>query len=219
MSPPHPFETFSELEAIPWLNHVFTLRQPGIDISGDRAKTLQLLRQNHDRILAEKGIPFRKMATAQQVHANRVAWVDRKPQLPAPNADGLATNVSGLPIGVYVADCCAIFLVDPQKKAIALLHSGLRGTEQNIAREGVRILVRENASDPAGVIALLSPCIRGCCYRAEIGDRIAEQLRAEKVRNIVRRDQCTACHNDTYYSYNKEKGRTGRMLAALMITA
>ncbi len=218
MNPSFPFETFSELESLSWLKHVFTLRQPGIGIGEDRAKTLQLLRHNHDRILSEKGIALRKMATAQQVHANRVAWIRQKPQLPVADADGLATNVPGLPIGVYVADCCPIFLVDPVKKAIALLHSGLRGTEQNIVREGVQTLVRENASDPATLIALLGPCIRACCYRAEIGDRIAEQLLAEGVRNIVRRDWCTACHNDIYYSYNREKGRTGRMLAALMMS-
>ena len=217
MNPSHPFETFSELESIPWLKHVFTLRQPGVDIGEDRAKTLQLLRKNHDRILSDRGIPFRKMAAAQQIHANRVAWVCRKPRLPEPEADGLATSVPGLPIGVYVADCCAVFLADPRKRAIALLHSGLRGTEQNIAREGIRTLALENASDPSDLVAVLSPCIRGCCYRAEIGDAIAAQLQAEGVHNIVRHDRCTACNKKDYYSYNKEKGRTGRMLAALMI--
>jgi len=217
MNPSHPFETFSELESHPWLRHVFTLRQPGVEIGEDRAKTLQLLREQHDRILAERGIPFRKMAAAEQVHGNRVAWVPKKPQLPAPQADGLATNVPGLPIGVYVADCCAVFLIDSRRKAIALLHSGLRGTGQNIAREGVLTLVRENASDPGDLTALLSPCIRGCCYRAEIGDAIAGQLEAEGVGRIVRCDRCTACNSEQYYSYNRERGRTGRMLASLMI--
>jgi purine-nucleoside/S-methyl-5'-thioadenosine phosphorylase / adenosine deaminase len=213
-----PFEVFPELEAFGWLKHVFTLRQPEIEIGEDRARTLQLLRQNHDRILSARGIPLREMASAQQVHGNRVAWLDRKPQLPIADTDGLATNVPGLPIGVYVADCCAVFLIDERKKAIALLHSGVRGTEQNIAREGVRTLVRENGSEPASLTALLGPCIRGCCYRTEFADQIAGQLAAEGVENIVRRDRCTACNNKLYYSYNKEKGHTGRMLAALMIT-
>jgi copper oxidase (laccase) domain-containing protein len=219
MSDQLPFESFVELEAFPWLKHVFTLRQPGVEIGEDRGKTLQHLRESHDLILAQRGIPFRAMAAAEQVHGNRVAWVTLKPQLPEPEADGLATNVPGLPIGVYVADCCAVFLADSRRRAIALLHSGLRGTEQNIVREGVRALVKENASDPSDLTALLSPCIRGCCYRAEIGDAIAAQLQTEGVGNIVRHDRCTACNNEEYYSYNKEKGRTGRMLAALMIAS
>lgn len=214
---PSGFQSFPELETLPWLRHVFTLRQAGIEIGEDRAKTLQLLRARNDQILADRGIPSRKMATSEQVHGRKVAWVDRKPQLPVSGADGLATNVPGLPIGVYVADCCAIYLIDPDQKAIAVLHSGIRGTEANIAREGVQTLVRHNASDPSDLIALLSPCIRGCCYRADFSEQIAAQLRSERVTNIIRHDRCTACNPESYYSYNKEKGRTGRMLAAMMI--
>ena len=218
MNPSLPMEIFPELEALPWLRHVFTLRQPGIEIGEDRDKTLQHLRQNHGKILTGRGIPPRAMAATQQVHGNRVAWVVEKPQLPIAGADGLATNVPGLPIGVYVADCCAIHLVDPQNRAVAALHSGIRGTEANIAAEGVQTLIRENDSSPADLIALLSPCIRGCCYRSEFADRIESQLRAEGVGRIIRRDRCTSCHSDVYYSYHKEKGRTGRMLAVLMIS-
>ena len=45
------------------------------------------------------------------------------------------TNVRGLCLGVYVADCCAIYLADPVKRAIGLLHSGKKGTELGIAPE------------------------------------------------------------------------------------
>ena len=211
-----PYEAFPELNNLPWLKHVFTLRQPGIEIGEDRAQTLAALRQSHDQILSTRGMSLRKMATGQQIHGNTVAWVDQKPQLPVSGADGIATATPDLPIGVYVADCCAIYLADPKKKAIAVLHSGLKGTQQNIAREGVETL-STHGSIPSDLIAVLSPCIRGCCYRTEFSDLIETQLREAGVSSIVRRDRCTACNNESYYSYNKEKGKTGRMLAAMMI--
>jgi polyphenol oxidase len=217
MNLPDRLEVFADLDAIGWLRHAFTLRQPEVEIAEDRTRTLRALRLRHDELLGSRGIPHRQLVVGQQIHGNLVAWVEKKPDLPIPNTDGLATNIPGLPIGVYVADCCAVQLVDIKRPAAAVLHSGLKGTRLNIAAAGVACLVERNGSEPSDLLAVLSPCIRGCCYREEFADRIVDQLRAAGVTRITRHDRCTACDPGRYYSYNREKGRTGRMLAAVMI--
>ena len=46
---------------------------------------------------------------------------------------------------------------------------------------------------------------------------IEDQLRATGVRDLHHPRICTACHLDRYYSYRAEQGRTGRMLALLVL--
>ncbi|MBV9464067.1 MAG: laccase domain-containing protein [Verrucomicrobiae bacterium] len=208
---------FPELLEIPWIRHAFLPRQPGVSVSMEKPEVLKALRQRHTAELETLGIPHREMASAEQVHGNGVRWLDSKPSLPSPDVDGLATRTPGLPLGIYVADCCAVYLVDTDNRAIALLHSGLKGTRANISKEGVSTLREHAQSDPGSILAVLSPCIRGCCYREEFANAIVDQLRAEGIHQIARHDECTACDEESYYSYHREKGKTGRMLAALMI--
>jgi copper oxidase (laccase) domain-containing protein len=134
-----------------------------------------------------------------------------------PEADGLVTNDPSVCLGVYVADCCAIYLVDPERRAIGLLHSGRKGSELGIARAGVERMVAEYGCDPAGMIAQLSPCIRPPHYEVDFAAQIVAACREAGVGTIVDCGVCTACHPDRYYSYRLEQGRTGRMLAVLAL--
>ena len=83
-------------------------------------------------------------------------------------------------LGIYVADCCAIFLVDPIHRVIGLLHSGKKGTEQNIVSAAIEKLRADFRSQPGDLIAVLSPCIRPPHYEIDFAQAIAAQLRAEK---------------------------------------
>ena len=79
-------------------------------------------------------------ATAEQVHGAELAVIDRP--LPGERcfdgADGLVTNQVGVSLGIYVADCCAIFLVDPVRRCLGLVHSGRKGTELAIVARSDR---------------------------------------------------------------------------------
>lgn len=208
--------TFAELSALPWLVHGFTARVPGLDVKVDRALALERLRQSHQEVLAQRGMSLETMRFAEQVHGAKVARATFANREISPNVDGLVTDEAGLGLGIYVADCCAIFLVDRRSKAIGLLHSGRKGTDANIAMEGETQLLEFSGGRPEDVIAALSPCIHGCCYDSDFCSQIEEQLRALRVGAVVRHPDCTGCRQDRYYSYRKEQGRTGRMLAFMM---
>jgi YfiH family protein len=171
----------------------------------------------HERVLNRLGTTRTSLVTANQVHRSQVVIVRTRPRLPIPDTDGLLTKVAGLPLGVYVADCCAVYLVDRKTPAIALLHSGRQGTRSNIAGDAVASMQRAFQSDPADILAVLSPCIGPCHYEFDIPGTIEEQLRAAGVREIVNLRVCTGCHVEHFYSYRVERGRTGRMLAVMML--
>jgi len=214
---PMPAESFSALDAYPLIRAGFVQRVPGIDVSVPREEALARLSGPHREILAEAGVGGMVFATAEQVHGDRVARVARSTGFPVPGADGLLTTERGVCLGIYVADCAAVFLVDRQLRGIALLHSGKKGTEQRIASAGVQALCEATGANPGDLMAQISPCIRPPFYEIDFAADIRQQLSACGVREIHDCGTCTASHPETYYSYRREGGLTGRLLAFLAI--
>jgi purine-nucleoside/S-methyl-5'-thioadenosine phosphorylase / adenosine deaminase len=212
-----PFEQFPALRAIGICRHVFTQRIPGIDVSRTKAEALERLDAAHREIRGSIGIGDWPLVTAQQIHGNKIAFVGAPVGRDKEFAgcDGLITNQHGIELGVYVADCCAVYIVDPKTPAIGLVHSGRKGTELGVAPNAISQMIDRFGSDPANMIAQLSPCIRPPHYEVDFAAEIVRQCGALGVKEIYDCDVCTACDLDRYYSYRAEKGKTGRMLALL----
>jgi copper oxidase (laccase) domain-containing protein len=228
-----PFEQFPALSAIGICRDLFTQRIPGIDVLHDKPEVLKRLDAAHREIRNAIGIGDWPLFTAQQVHGNKIATVDEVgsalradrgrrgaaslPSREFPSCDGIITNQCGVALGIYVADCCAVYVVDPKTPAIGLVHSGGKGTELGVVPNAIREMIDRFASDPANMIVQLSPCIRPPHYEIDFAAEIMRQCRAFGVKEIHDSGICTACDLTRYYSYRAEKGKTGRMLALLGI--
>jgi copper oxidase (laccase) domain-containing protein len=212
-----PFEQFPALSVIGICRHGFTQRIPGIDVSHDKAEVLKRLNAAHREIRHAIGVGDWPLITAQQVHGNKIAVVDApfKTDKEFPGCDGIITNQLGVALGVYVADCCAVYIVDPQTPAIGLVHSGRKGTELGVVTNAINQMIERIGSNPDGMIVQLSPCIRPPHYEIDFASEIAQQCSALGVKEIHDSGVCTACDLTRYYSYRAEKGKTGRMLALL----
>lgn len=212
-----PFERFDALSALSSCLHAFTQRIPGLDVSHDKAEALRRLDVAHLAIRRQIGMGHWPLITAEQVHGDKIALVDQVPPSNKEFAgyDGFITKQPGVALGIHVADCCAVYLVDPKTPALGLVHSGKKGSALGIAPKAIRQMVETFGSDPAGMIVQLSPCIRPPHYEIDFAAQIIEQCRGEGVQQIHDPGVCTACHPDRYYSYRAEKGKTGRMLALL----
>ena len=212
-----PFEQFPALNAIGTCRHVFTQRIPGIDVSRDKVEALRLLESAHREISNAIQIGDWPLLTAQQIHGNKIAVIDTPVESDKHFAgcDGFITNQRRIALGVYVADCCAVYIVDPRAPAIGLVHSGRKGTELGVVTNAITQMIERFGSDPANMIVQLSPCIRPPHYEIDFAAEIIQQCRAQGVVEIHDSGVCTACDLDRYYSYRAEKGKTGRMLALL----
>jgi len=214
-----PVETFPALDEIGLIRAGFIQRIPGVDVRVPREEALSRLLPPHQACLAEAGVGEMTLATAGQVHGSRIARVDHSSRFPVPDADGLLTTKRNLCLGIYVADCAAVFLVDRLAHGIALVHSGKKGTELGIAPAAVEALCQATGAAPADIIAQISPCIRPPHYEIDFAADIRRQLAGSGVQSIHDSGTCTASHPDTYYSYRREKGLTGRLLAFLALAA
>jgi YfiH family protein len=216
--------TFPALE-LPGIRHGFSLRAPGIAREDLDAQ----LRPS----LAAQGYPADRIVEGEQTHGNSVAFVTEVPGKGAgtepveyptltpagriPAVDALATQTPGLPLVIRVADCGPVFFYDPVRRAIAVAHSGRKGTEGNITAQTIRTLQEKCGSRPEDLIVQLGPCIRPPHYEVPFAAEIGNQARACGVIHFHDCEECTACNLERFYSYRAELGKTGRMWAVLML--
>src|SRR5438874_355985 len=225
------FEQFPALSAIKICRHVFIQRIPGIDVSHEKAAVLERLDAAHREIHNASGFGDWPLLTAEQIHGNNIAVIDevgsalraergRRGAASLPGrefsaCDGIITNQRGVALGIYVADCCAVYIVDPKTPAIGLVHSGRKGTELGVVTNAITQMTTLFGSDLAKIIVQFSPCIRPPHYEIDFASEIVRQCRALGVNEIYDSGVCTAFDLERYYSYRAEKGKTGRMLALI----
>lgn len=213
----------NQLNAIESVSAHFIERFKNVEVSTDREATLSALEPQHRTIVHTLGFDWQKIYRAEQVHSDLIANIDEKTLADKTvskvisGADGLITNQAGVMLGIYVADCGAVFIVDQRTKALGLLHSGKKGTDANITGKAITKMQAEFGSDPADLLVVLAPCIRPPHYEVDFAARIQQQVLEAGVKKEHYLDCgiCTATELERYYSYRAEKGNTGRMLALL----
>ncbi|WP_300459794.1 peptidoglycan editing factor PgeF [Desulfobacula sp.] len=143
-------------------------------------------------------------------------------------ADAVITDVKGVVLVILVADCQAVMLYDPQKKIIANVHSGWRGSINNIIGKCVDKMILAFGCQPEQLLAGISPSLGPCCsefvnYKDEIPEKLwtykikdkpyfdfwkmsADQLMDKGVRkeHIENMKICTKCHPQEFYSFRGE---------------
>ncbi len=151
--------------------------------------------------------------------------------------DAMMTDRPGCGLAIQAADCQAVLLFDTRRKIVANIHSGWRGSVQNIVGRTVAVMKTRYATHPADIVAGIGPSLGPCCaefvhYQKEIPDRFwkygdeahrfdfwaltRDQLRRAGVREdrIENGGLCTRCRTDLFYSYRGE-GVTGRSAAVI----
>jgi copper oxidase (laccase) domain-containing protein len=210
-------EFFPALAGLQGIVHGFTLRAPGIEVSVDREAALARLDSVHQQVREDLGLSDRVFATAHQVHGKEVAVVDSSTSGSLPEVDGLITADPGVCLGIYAADCCVVYLVDPRRRVVGLLHSGRKGSELGITAVAIARMRTDFGCQPEDLVVQLSPCIRPPQYEIDFAALIVAQARAAGVREVHDCGICTASNPERYYSYRRELGKTGRMLALLAL--
>ncbi len=215
-------ERFSALlrSGVKGLDHAFVLRVAGVAVDGEKAEVMERLAPFHRRAVEVLGWQASRLATAEQVHGAELAVLGEDgPSWAGPIAgvDGLITGTAGVLLGVVVADCCAVYVVDSATGALGLLHAGRRGTEAGILSRAVESMKSCFGSRPEDLLVQLSPCIRPPAYEADIPAMLQWQAWEAGVprEQVFDCGVCTSSDPARYYSYRCERGRTGRMLALL----
>lgn len=161
------------------VHHGFSTRLGGVsqgcyasmNLSFTRGDDEAAVRENYRRIAKSIGVKCENMVLSQQTHTTNVRVVTEKDKgkgivkpLDYTDVDGMVTNIHGICLVTFYADCVPLYFVDPVQKAIGLSHSGWRGTVGKIGKETIRKMEEQYGSDPKDILVAVGPSICKDCY-------------------------------------------------------
>jgi YfiH family protein len=225
------YESVPEIQAIGIRAFTTTRAAGSLGLGAD--EPVRTVMARWERLRAELAQSGPRLATAHQVHGDRVithgtAW---EGWLRCGDGDGHLALERGTAMAVTIADCVPVFIAHASG-AIALLHSGWRGTAARIVERAIDMF--ESRGIPTVELTVhLGPAICGRCYevspdvyervtgravdRAEPVDLrtvIADHARLRGVRRITTSERCTRCDNAHFFSHRA--GDAGRQLGVMI---
>lgn len=179
--------TFPILEKIDWVSHLFSTRMGGVsegiyssmNLSYTRGDRNEDVDENFRRIAAALGCSVEDIVCSDQTHTTNLRIVGKADcgkgitrVRDYSDVDGLLTDEPGVYLATFFADCVPLYFVDTKRKAIALAHSGWRGT---VARMGQCVIEKMRVAygtDPSDLVAAVGPSICQECY--EVSEDVAD---------------------------------------------
>ena len=177
-----PLLTYPLLEKTEFVTHGFTTRMGGVsegycstmNISTTRGDAPEAVEENRKRLARALGVKVEDFTYTHQTHTTNVAVVreeDRGKRFM--ETDGMVTNVPGICLVTFYADCVPLYFVDPVQNAIGLSHSGWRGTVGRMGQVTLEKMKEVYGTRPEDIYAAIGPSICQDCYEVS-GDVIEE---------------------------------------------
>ena len=183
------------------LGGVSTEHLSSMNLSFSRGDQEENVRENFRRIADAIGFTPEDLVFSDQTHTTNIRVVteaDRGKGFTKPldytDVDGLITDVPGLVLATFYADCVPLYFVDLIRKAVGLSHSGWRGTVHKIGKITVQAMADQYGSRPEDIVAIIGPSICQDCY--EVSEDVILEF-----QKYYRED----CQSELYY--RKENGK------------
>lgn len=182
--------------------HAFTTRYGGVsdgiysslNLSVKSLDTRENIQKNYEILCGALGIPLEKLVYTNQVHSDIIDHVTKKDsrgifEKTDRERDGLMTNVPGLPLIAYTADCIPILFHDPVAGAIAAVHAGWRGSVNDIVGKTVNKMCALYGSKPENIRCAIGPGISKCCFETDkdVPDAVIVALGADGEKLIEKK--------------------------------
>jgi len=150
--------------------------------------------QNYKNICKELNVDYINLIRPNQFHTDEVKIVEDKINKNFPDfnlkeyndVDGLVTNKRDKLLVTSNADCILLIFYDPIKKVIANVHSGWKGTIQQISVKAVEKMKNEFNCNLQDIICCICPSIRKCHFEV---DEDIKDLFKEKFKNLTQIDE------------------------------
>ncbi|MBR4668597.1 MAG: peptidoglycan editing factor PgeF [Butyrivibrio sp.] len=208
---------FPEIEKLGIVTHLFSTRFGGVskgcystmNLSYTRGDVKEAVDENYERISEVMGHGHNRndFVSTFQTHTTNVKVVTDEDRGKGPlkdrgytDIDGLITNVPGIILSTFHADCPPVYFVDPIHRAIGLAHSGWKGTLGEISANVLRLMHDNYGTNPEDTVCAIGPSICGDCY--EIGRDVADEFFARlSMEEIEENNILVPYPNDKYRLY------------------
>lgn len=177
--------TVHQASTISWLPRVvqaFTTRGGGVsygsyeslNMSSSVGDAPKCVAENRRRVVAAVAGSAFTVVAPEQVHGDTVALIDEASAGEAIQADALITGIPNILLMMYFADCVPVYLCDPRRSAIGLVHAGWRGAAKNIAGKAVESMRQQLGVEPWTLLAAIGPSISAANY--EVGKDVVDEI-------------------------------------------
>lgn len=210
-----------------------------------------LVNENYRRLKQALKLEDAHLVSLHQIHSDQIIEVNKSHLLEKGSTyigqgDALITSQRNIALVTYHADCIPVYFLDVENKAIGMVHSGWKGTVQEIAVKTFKKMQELYNSKLSHTMVAVGPGIDFCCF--EIGkdvydifkkeyneienyiDKllngkyllnlkgiIKEQLERNGFRHVILSNACTKCEKELFFSHRRDKGITGRMVAIIQL--
>lgn len=183
---------FPNLAETGMVTHAFSTRIGGVsegvwsamNFSFTRGDDPEHVRENYRRMAEALEVDMTRMTLSHQTHTTNIRVVTEQEagkgivrDRDYTDIDGLITNVPGVTLVTFFADCVPLFILDPVQKAIGMSHSGWRGTVKRMGKVTLDAMKREYGTRPEDVIACIGPSICQDCF--EVGKEVVDAFKSE----------------------------------------
>ncbi len=253
---------FAAWQKITCVNHAFSTRIGGVsekefasvNLGFGRGDPAENVEKNYRLFCKAAGFSEDSLVAGNQDHHIHIRRVDLShrglgiwKEKMQDSTDGLCTNVPGVTLVIYCADCVPLYFVDEEHKAIGLAHAGWRGTAAGMAKAMVERMKAEFGSDPAALKAAIGPSICKDCFEVDepvakeflllpFGSEVVSGPQKEKYQvdlwecnrqflleagvlpeHITVGQVCSMCESDLIFSHRKTRGQRGSNCAFLAL--
>ena len=180
------------------LGGVSTEHLSSMNLSFSRGDQEENVRENFRRIADAIGFTPEDLVFSDQTHTTNIRVVteaDRGKGFTKPldytDVDGLITDVPGLVLATFYADCVPLYFIDPVHRAIGLSHSGWRGTKDKMGKVTVEAMTEAFGTEPKELIAAIGPSICQECYEVseDVIEAFSETFDSEKHHRLFYRKE------------------------------
>lgn len=193
---------YPALEQTGVVKHCFTTKLGGVsegifstmNLSFTRGDRQEAVEENYRRLASALEVSFDRFVFSDQTHTTNVRVVTEEDagkgllkERDYCDVDGLITNVPGLVLSTFYADCVPLYFVDVKNKAIGLSHSGWRGTVSRMGKVTIQAMAREYGTRPEELICAIGPSICQDCYEvsSDVAETFAEAFKGNADRILI----------------------------------
>ncbi|MBO6524503.1 MAG: peptidoglycan editing factor PgeF [Balneolaceae bacterium] len=212
---------------------------PGLNVGFNSNERQDILLHNLSLLSSELRMKPSNLALAEQVHKTNIKVITKGGIYP--ETDAFVSKTPGTALGIQVADCGAILFGDATNKVVGAAHAGWRGAVDGIVLKTIGKML-ELGAELNHIKVFVSPCIAK--HNFEVGDEVAEKFADHLVdrehytkphvdlKGLVKEqllesgidenhieidERCTIDHEELFYSYRREKEKSGRMVGIIKL--
>ncbi|MDA1180770.1 MAG: peptidoglycan editing factor PgeF, partial [Proteobacteria bacterium] len=123
---------------------------------------------NGNRLIAIKNLNLnkKKLILIKQTHSSKVIRINEANLDKKIEADGIITSLNNVVLGILTADCAPIIIYDDKNKFVCNLHSGWKGSLNNISKNAIKLFDEYNIKRK-NLIAIVGPCLGAKNYEVD----------------------------------------------------